>query len=555
MTNATGTGSTGDEFDYVIVGAGSAGCTLAARLSEDPDVTVAVLEAGGHDRNIWIHIPVGYMKTLDMPRLNWRFWTEPEPYIYNRKISIPRGRVLGGTSSINAMLYVRGQKQDYDGWVELGNEGWSWKEVLPYFVKSENWEGAPADWRGRGGPLNTRDLYEKGEVPDAIIAAAAECGYPIDPDYNSGQPDGFGYFQVTQKDGKRWSAARAYLKPAMNRPNLSVITDAHATRVVLEGRRAVGVEYRKGSANRLVKARREVLLSAGAIQSPQLLELSGIGNPEILRANGIAVKHALPGVGENYQDHFIVRMSWRVTKPITVNERARGLSLVKEVAHYALARRGILTFAAGVVCGYVRTRPEMETPDIQYTIAHATFKDPVKRVLDPFPGLTFGPSQMRPESRGTVHISSANPLAAPLIRPNFLTAQADRDCIVGGMRIAREVAAAPALAPYIAREERPGASAPKDADLLEFARQTGATIHHPVGTAKMGNDPMAVVDERLRVHGICGLRVVDASIMPTIVSGNTNAPVIMIAEKAADMIKQDAKSGSVASRRETEALA
>ena len=530
------------EFDYVIVGAGSAGCTLAARLSEDPNTSILLLEAGGHDRNIWIHIPVGYMKTLDMPRLNWRFWTEPEAYTYNRRISIPRGRVLGGTSSINAMLYVRGQAQDYNGWAQLGNKGWSWKEVLPYFIKSENWEGAPSPWRGKGGPLNTRDLYEKGQVPEAIITAATESGYPLDPDYNSGKPDGFGYFQVTQKDGQRWSTSRAYLNPAIKRSNLTVMTNAHTTGVLLDGLRAIGVKYCKGTKNYSVRARREVILSAGAIQSPQLLELSGIGNPEILKAYGIRLQHSLPGVGENYQDHYIVRMSWRVTKPITVNERARGFNLIKEVARYAVTRRGILTFAAGVVCGYVRTKPNMETPDIQYTIAHATFKDPVKRILDPFPGLTFGPSQMRPESRGTVHIQSADPFATPIIRPNFLHSQVDRDAIVGGMKIARDIAAAPALSQLIANEERPGAAIASDDELLDFARQSGATIHHPVGTAKMGNDSMAVVDERLRVHGISGLRVVDASVMPTIVSGNTNAPVIMIAEKAADMIKEDAKS-------------
>lgn len=540
-TNVGRDAAAAGEFDYVIVGAGSAGCTLASRLSEDPDVTVLLIEAGGRDRNMWIHIPVGYIKTMDMAKLNWRFWMQPEAYTYNRPIYMPRGRVLGGTSSINAMLYVRGQKEDYDGWVAQGNNGWSWNEVLPYFCKSENWEGTPAPWRGKGGPLNTRDLYEYGEVPKAIVAAAGECGYPFNPDYNSGKPDGFSYFQVTQKDGRRWSASRAYLEPALNRANLKVETDAHATAVTFDGKRATGLQYMKGGRNLHVRARREVILCAGAVQTPQLLELSGIGRPDLLQSHGIKVVHALPGVGENYQDHYIVRMSWRVTKPITVNEQARGLRLVREVIKYALTRRGVLTFAAGVVCGYVRTRPDLETPDIQYTIADATFKDPVKRVLDPQPGMTIGPSQMRPKSRGTIHIGSADSMAAPVIRPNFLAAQADRDSMVGGMMIAREIAASPALSSYVSHEIGPGVEATGYDELLEYARQTGGTIHHPVGTAKMGHDSMSVVDARLRVHGIAGLRIVDASIMPTIVSGNTNAPVIMIAEKAADMIKEDAK--------------
>ncbi|MEH2595040.1 choline dehydrogenase [Bradyrhizobium sp. AZCC 1577] len=531
------------EFDYIVIGAGSAGCTVASRLSEDPSVSVLVLEAGGPDRNILIHVPVGYVKTIDMPAVNWRFQTEPEAYTYQRPFPIPRGKVLGGTSSLNAMLYVRGESRDYDGWAQLGNRGWSWDDVLPYFRKSENWEGAPAAWRGKDGPLNVRDQYEFAEITDALIAAAGECGYPRNPDYTCGKQDGFAYFQLTQKNGVRWSTKRAFLEPAMKRPNVRVATGAHTTKVIFDGKRAVGVAYRKGSSDLIAKARREVLLCAGAVQSPQLLELSGIGRPDVLREHGIDVLHALPGVGENFQDHYIIRMVWRVIGARTLNERSHGLPLLKEIFRYALTRRGVLTTSAGIVNGNVRSRPELETPDIQYTIAHASFKDPVKRILDREPGLTIGPTPLRPESRGSIHIKSADPFAAPAIRPNFLSKEADRECLVEGMKIARRITAAPALARYIAEEVDPGGDARSDDELLDFARRKGGTIHHPVGTAKMGSDAMAVVDDRLRVHGIDGLRVIDASIMPLIVSGNTNAPVIMIAEKAADMIKQDAKEG------------
>ena len=532
-----------DIYDYIIVGAGSAGCTLAYRLTEDPTVKVLLLEAGGKDSNMWIHIPVGYIKTLDMPSLNWRFETEPEEGTNNRAIPIPRGKVLGGSSSINGMVYVRGQPLDYDTWSQLGNRGWSYESVLPYFKKAENYESSDDPSRGKGGPLNTSEGAERAEVLDAVMDAAEQSGYPRNPDYNSGDQEGFGYFQVTQKNGRRWSTAKAYLEPAMGRANLHVETNAQTTKVILEGKRAVGVAYRQGGRDKQARAGREVLLAAGAVQSPQLLELSGIGDPEVLGAHGIEVAHALPGVGANYQDHYIVRQTWKVKQPITLNEQTRGLFIVKEVLKYAFTRKGIMTFPGGILSGYVRTRPEVAGPDIQYTIVHASFKDVKKRVFDTHPGMTIAPCQLRPDSRGTIHIKSADPLAAPAIRGNFLAEENDQRTIVAGMKIARAIVGAPALAAYAGDEIDPGGDVNTDDEYLAFARAYGNTVYHPVGTCKMGSDPMAVVDDRLKVHGIEGLRVIDASVMPTLVSGNTNAPTIMIAEKAADMLKQDAKAG------------
>ena len=534
MTESIGT------FDYIIIGAGSAGCTLAYRLTENADTRVLLLEAGGKDRNPWIHVPVGYIKTLDMPGLNWRFETEPEPGTGNRPIPIPRGRVLGGSSSINGMVYVRGQPLDYDTWSQLGNRGWSWESVLPYFVRSEHYESSNDPWRGKGGPLNTADGPERAELLDAIMAAAAERGYPTNPDYNSGDQEGFGYFQVTQKNGRRWSTAKAFLEPALRRPNLRLETLAHTTQLTLDGRRATGVAFLQGGVERRALAAREVIVAAGAVQSPQILELSGIGQPDILKAQGIDVIHALPGVGENYQDHYIVRQTWKVTKPITLNEQTRGLRMARELLRYALTRRGIMTFPGGILAGYVRTRPEVAGPDIQYTIVHASFRDVKKRVFDNHPGMTIAPCQLRPESRGSIHIRSSDPVAAPAILGNFLSDDLDQRTIVAGMKIARDIVAAPALSGYVGDEILPGREVRSDDDWLAFARQYGNTVYHPVGTCKMGHDDAAVVDDRLRVHGIERLRIIDASIMPTLVSGNTNAPTIMIAEKGADMIREDA---------------
>ena len=529
------------EFDYIVVGAGSAGCVMANRLSEDPDASVLLLEAGGKDDNIWIHIPVGYIKTMQDPGVNWLFETEPEEYTYNRSIPVPRGKVLGGSSSINGMLYVRGQSQDYDTWAQLGNRGWSFDDVLPYFKKSENNVDRPTELHGVGGLLQVEDLSETYPILDAFIDAAEEAGYPKNPDYNGTTQEGFGYYQVTQKGGRRYSVSRAFLDPIRGRANLKVETDAFARDVILEGKKAVGINYTVHGFPRAARARKEVILCAGAIQSPQILELSGVGQPELLREHGIEVRHELAGVGENHQDHYISRMAWKVKQPVTLNETTRGLSLLTEGLKLLFQGKGALTMPAGIAHGFVKTRPELETPDVQYHCAHASFADPHKRILDDFPGMSLGPCQLRPESRGTVHIRSDDHRDRPVIKPNFLKEELDRETHVAGLKIARDILERPALDAYRDVEFVPGPDCRTDDELLDHARRVGGTVYHPVGTCKMGNDPMAVVDDRLRVHGIGGLRIVDASIMPRLVSGNTNAPVIMIAEKAADMIKEDAR--------------
>lgn len=530
-----------EAFDYIIVGGGTAGCVLANRLTASGKYTVLLLEAGKAARSLWVEIPAGFSKLLTNPDFNWRFQTEPEEATGNRVISVPRGKGLGGSTLINGMIYVRGQPQDYDGWAQQGCRGWSFEEVLPYFRKLEDYDGPASSLRGRGGPLPVTEVKERPRIAEAFISAAENAGYERSADYNGDRQDGFGYYQVNQRRGRRVSAAAAYLQPALSRPNLEVRTNAHVTRILLENGRATGVELRLGSSSVEVHARREVILTAGAAQTPQLLELSGIGDPRILQPLGIEVRHFLPGVGANYIDHFCTRMNWRVKLPVTLNEQTRGLKLGFAVARYFATRSGILTLGTGLVHGFVRTRPGLDGPDVQYFFMHASYANAAERKLDRLPGMTIGVTQLRPESRGTIHSKSPDPFAPPAIRPNFLATEEDRRVIVDGMKVARRIVEEAPLDAFRDREMSPGAECRTDEDWLDFARRDGQTIYHICGTCRMGVDEGAVTDPALRVHGIEGLRIADASIMPTMVSGNTQAAVFMIAEKAADLILEEAR--------------
>ena len=531
-------------FDYIIVGAGSAGCVLANRLTASGRHRVLLLEAGGHDRHMWIHIPLGFAKLFDNAKVNWLYSSEPEPELNNRRVIQPRGKVLGGSSSINGLLYIRGQHEDYDHWRQLGNTGWAFADVLPYFRRAEDQERGADDLHGAGGPLSVSDVCEPHPLCEAFIEAAQQAGIPRNDDFNGPRQEGAGYFQLTAKNGRRWSTAAGYLRQARKRPNLKVELNALATRILFSGRRATGIEYRQGEATRTAFADGEVILAGGAFNSPQLLQLSGLGPADLLRGHGIAVVADLPGVGCDLQDHLQIRMQFRCTEPITMND------VVNNWRHrygaglrYIMSRKGLLSIGAGYAGAFLRTRPELATPDVQiHFLIFST--ETAGAALHPFSGFMASVCQLRPESRGFVRIKSNDPRVPPAIQPRYLSARSDCDTAVAGLTMLRRVMNQPVMRRLIAEERLPGETCVTDADLLAYARQTGTTVYHPTSTCRMGPDPNAVVDERLRVRGFEALRVIDASIMPTVVSGNTNAAAVMIGEKGADMVLEDAAAGA-----------
>jgi len=532
-------------FDYVIAGAGTAGCVLANRLSADPDVKVLLLEAGGKDDWIWVHIPVGYLYCIGNPRTDWCYRTEPDPGLNGRSILYARGKVLGGCSSINAMLYLRGQKRDYDEWARLtGDAAWSWESALPIFKRSEDYHLGASDFHGAGGEWRVERQRLSWEVLGAFREAMAQAGIRKTDDFNRGDNEGAGLFEVNQRRGVRWNATKAFLRPVANRPNLAVMTDALVKGVRFEGKRAAGIELFRGNEEAFAAARIETILAAGAIGSPQILQLSGVGPAEALRRHGILVAHELAGVGENLQDHLQLRIAFKVENAVTMNQRAASLwSKAMMGIEYALFRTGPLTMAPSQLGGFAKSDPSQATANVEYHVQPLSldkFGDP----LHPFPAITASACNLRPTSRGYVRVKSADSRAHPAIMPNYLSTREDREVAAAALRLTRKIAAQPALAKYRPQEFKPGVEFQSDDELAKAAGDVGTTIFHPVGTCKMGPawDVAAVVDSRLRVHGLERLRVVDASIMPTITSGNTNSPTVMIAERGSEMIRADRRS-------------
>jgi choline dehydrogenase len=532
-----------DTFDYIIIGAGSAGCVLANRLSEDPSISVCVLEAGPSDWHPYIHLPAGFIKTFYNSRINWCYSQEPGPWTAGRRVYAPRGKTLGGSSSINGHIYNRGQRGDFDTWAQLGNRGWGYSDILPYFKRMERRVGdGDATFRGREGPLTVTDIDWYHPLCDAFIEGAVSLGIPRNPDYNGAIQEGISYAQRTILNGRRVSAATAFLRPALGRSNLEVRKHAHATGIVLEGKRAVGVRYRRGGRDGQameVRARREVILSGGSYNSPQLLQLSGIGPAPLLQTLGIPVQHALAGVGEGLQDHYAPRTVARVKNLKTINERARGLNLMGEVAKWAFQRKGILALSPTLVYCFWHSGETAGSSDLQLTFTPASYKEGEQGKLENEPGMTVAAWQQRPESRGWVRARSADPFDAPLIQTNYLAEEIDRRVVVAGMKLARRLLRSAPLAPYYDHEDWPGPGVQSDAEFLEAATQRAQTTFHPGCTCRMGpaSDPMAVVDDTLKVRGLDGLRVVDASVMPRMISANLNASTLMIGDKASDMIR------------------
>ena len=531
-------------YDYIIVGAGSAGCVLANRLTADGRHKVLLLEAGpgGHPLS---RVPISYGQLIQDPAANWCYESEPEEGMANRRIPVPRGRLLGGSSAINGLVYVRGQPRDYDTWAQLGNRGWAWDDLFPIFRKIENYEGGGDDYRAEGGLLHVSECPDESPLYDALLAAGGDLGLAPNADYNGASQEGIVKTQTTIRDGRRMSVAYCYLKPAKARANLHIVTEALATGLIFDGKRCTGVRYREGwrsgGADRTAHAAGEVILAGGSINSPQLLELSGVGQPQVLADHGIDLGHELPGVGENLRDHIAPRMQMEITQPgITYNDRMQGFGAVWQALRYLTTGRGFMSIPSGPVLAFVRSQPHLETPDLQVHFVPFTIADLKRRKLGKTPGITASIYQLLPESRGSIHIKSTDPTEQPAIRYNFLSNALDRQVLIDGVKWTRRILGAPSMDAIRGAELAPGDAVQSDDEILDWIRATAQTAYHPVATCKMGIDPMAVVDPRLKVHGLAGLRIADGSIMPTLMSGNTNAACIMIGEKASEMILEDA---------------